>query len=103
MVDFPQGSKILLRRPNALGKFQESVGVVVDSLCPNRPFCITGRMLAQVNVCQDCKNTGIKWQGEDFGLDGSTWCVCPVGEAKRRRVAEVVERSLKKTAYKKTA
>lgn len=83
MVDIPQGSKILLRRPSVLGNFQESVGVVVDSLCPNSPFCITGNLEAQGNVCQDCNNCGIKRQNEEFYLDASTWCQCLTGEEKR--------------------
>jgi hypothetical protein len=46
-------------------------------------------------VCEDCKNTGII-QSEEFALNASTWCGCPIGEEKRRRVAEIVERSRKK-------
>ena len=47
-------------------------------------------------MCLDCKNTGIKWHGESFNLDASTWCLCPVGESKYLKVAEIVARSLKK-------
>jgi hypothetical protein len=49
-------------------------------------------------MCQDCKNTGIKRQDEEFGLDASVWCTCPIGEEKMRLVIHSIPRSLKEVA-----
>jgi hypothetical protein len=50
----------------------------------------------QTKVCQHCKNTGIKWQDEEFNLSASTWCSCPVGEEKQRLVSETIRQSVTK-------
>jgi hypothetical protein len=61
----------------------------------SRPLSIMSIEPMQIKACEHCKNTGIKRQG-GFNLDASTWCGCPVGEERRRRVAEIVSRSVKK-------
>ena len=33
---------------------------------------------------------------EEFGLNASTWCLCPIGEEKHRLVSETVRRLLAK-------
>src|SRR5689334_17854042 len=59
-------------------------------------------MVLSIVTCTFCNGTGIIHKSE-FNMDSSVFCGCPVGEEKRRVVMKMVERSLKKTAYKKTA
>jgi hypothetical protein len=56
----------------------------------------TARVLSIV-TCTFCHGTGVVLKIE-CNADLSVFCSCPVGEGKRQRVIQIVERSLKKTA-----